>query len=122
MVLKHAHQMIRVPGNSVSSPRLGTIHPLSPPGADIPSFAFAANGALDRAHRSARSRTQAKKVQRRRRTGATGHDEGNDILIRAVNSGTRAPSLSTRSWIVSMVADAQGVVLNTSRRRVSRKT
>ena len=73
------------------------MHLLSPPGADIPCFAFAANKALDRSHRSARSRTQANKVKLRRSTGATGHDEGNEILIRSAHSCTRAPSLSKRS-------------------------
>ena len=122
MALKQAHQMVWVPDKSVSSSRLGTMHPLSPPGAAILCFAFEAKEALDRAHRSARSRTQAHKVKLRRSTGATGHNEGKDILIRSANSCTRAPSLSKRSWIVSMVADAHGVVLNTSRRRVSSKT
>ena len=64
-------------------------------------------------------RTHANKVKLRLNTGATGHDEGNDILIRSVHSCTRAPSLSKRSWIVSIVAEAHGVVFNTSRRKVS---
>ena len=67
-------------------------------------------------------RTHANKVKLRLNTGATGHDEGNDILIRSVHSCTRAPSLSKRSWIVSIVAEAHGVVLNTSRRKVSSNT
>ena len=68
------------------------------------------------------SRTHANKVKLRLNTGATGHAEGNDILIRSVNSCTRAPSLSTRSWIVSIVAEAHGVVFHTSRRKVSSNT
>ena len=76
MALKQAHQMVWGPDKSVSSSRLGTMHPLSPPGAAILCFAFEAKEALDRAHRSARSRTQANKVKLRRSTGATGHNEG----------------------------------------------
>jgi hypothetical protein len=53
-------------------------------------------------------RTHANKVTLRLTTGATGHDEGNDMLIHAVNSCTRAPSVSKRRWIVAIVAAAQG--------------
>ena len=67
-------------------------------------------------------RTQAKKVKLRLSTGATGHDEGNDILIRSVSSCTRAPSVSKRSWMVSIVAQAHGVPFKTSRRKVSSNT
>ena len=67
-------------------------------------------------------RTQANKGKLRLKTGATGHDEGNDIVLRSVHSCTRAPSLRKRSWIVSIVAEAHGVVLNTSRRKVSSNT
>jgi hypothetical protein len=48
-------------------------------------------------------------VKQRLNTDATGHDEGNAILIRSLHSCTRAPSLSKRSWIVSIVAQAQVV-------------
>ena len=67
-------------------------------------------------------RTHANKVKLRLTTGATGHDEGNAIVIRSLNSCTRAPSLSKRHWIVSIVADAHCVVLTTSRRKVSSNT
>ena len=56
----------------------------------------------------------------RLKTGATGHDEGNEIVIRSFHSCTRAPSLHTRHWIVSIVADAHCVVFQTARRTVSR--
>jgi hypothetical protein len=61
-------------------------------------------------------------VQVRLNTGATGHDEGHAILIRSFNACTRAPSLHTRHGIVSLVADAHCVVLQTSRRHVSSHT
>jgi hypothetical protein len=61
-------------------------------------------------------------VQQRRNTGATGHDEGNAIRIRSLPSCTRAPSLRRRNGLVAIVAQAHGVVLHTSRRRVSRST
>jgi hypothetical protein len=79
--------------------------------------------ALDRAHRACTlKRTQANNVKLRLNTGATGHDEGNEILIRSLHSCTRAPSVSQRNWIVSIVAAAHGVVLQTSRRKVSSHT
>ena len=56
------------------------------------------------------------------RDRATGHEEGNAIVIRSLHSCTRAPSLSKRNWIVAIVARAHGVVLHTSRHRVSRST
>ena len=61
-------------------------------------------------------------MTQRLNTDATGHDEGNEILIRSLYSCTRAPSLSKRNWRVAIVAQAHGVVLNTSRRRVSSST
>jgi hypothetical protein len=64
----------------------------------------------------------ASKVKLRRQTGATGHDEGNEIVIRSLRSCTRAPSLSKRNWLVAIVAEAHWVVRNTSRRHVSSKT
>jgi hypothetical protein len=67
-------------------------------------------------------RRHANKITLRLNTGATGHDEGSEILMRSVHSGTRAPSLSQRSWMVSIVARAHGVPFNTSRRRVSSNT
>jgi hypothetical protein len=79
--------------------------------------------ALDGAPRACEvKRTHANKVKLRLKTGATGHDEGNDIVIRSGHSCTRAPSLSKRNWIVSIVAEAHWVVLNTSRRKVSSHT
>ena len=68
------------------------------------------------------TRTHANNVKLRLNTGATGHDEGNEIVIRSLHSWTRAPSLSKRNWIVSIVADAHCVVLHPSRRKVSRNT
>jgi hypothetical protein len=41
-------------------------------------------------------RTHANKVNVRLTTGATGHEEGKEIVIRWPNSCTRAPSLSKR--------------------------
>jgi hypothetical protein len=76
------------------------------------AFGTGAVGALNGAHRACRvGRTHANKVKLRRTTSATGHDAGNDILIRSLLSCTRAPSLNKRNWIVSMVADAHCVVL-----------
>jgi hypothetical protein len=91
-----------------------------PAGAASPAEPVSRLGSLDRTRRTCETRrTQAQKVKLRLKSGATGHDEGNDIVRRSVNSGTRAPSLSTRSWMVSIVAQAHGAVLNTSRRKVS---
>ena len=43
--------------------------------------------ALDRPHRAYEvRRTQANKVKLRRSTGATGHEEGSEILMRSLNS------------------------------------
>jgi hypothetical protein len=56
------------------------------------------------------------------KTGATGHDEGNEIVLRSSHSCTRAPSLSKRNGIVSIVAAAHWVLLKTSRRNVSSNT
>ena len=67
-------------------------------------------------------RTHANKIKLRLNTGATGHDEGNEIWTRPLHSCTRAPSLSTRNCIVSIVAEAHCVVFNTSRRHVSSNT
>ena len=66
-------------------------------------------------------RTHVNTITLRLKTGAAGHDEGNAIVIRSLHSCTRAPSVSKRHWIVAMVAAAQGVLLHTSRRHVSRK-
>jgi hypothetical protein len=78
---------------------------------------------FERAHRACSvRRTHANRVKLRRNTGATGHDEGRDIVMRVVNSCTRASSLRKRHWIVSMVAEAHGVVRHTARRQVSSKT
>jgi len=65
-------------------------------------------------------RPQANKVTRRRTTGATGHDEGNDLVSRSSHSCTRAPRVSPRHCRVSLVAEAHAVVRHTSRRQVSR--
>ena len=67
-------------------------------------------------------RTHANNIKLRLNTGATGHDEGNESFIRSCNSWTRAPSLRKRIWIVSIVAEAHWVVLQTSRRKVSSNT
>ena len=67
-------------------------------------------------------RTHANKFKLCLKTGATGHDEGNEIVIRSSHSCTRAPSLSKRHWIVSIVAEAHWVLLKTSRRNVSSNT
>jgi hypothetical protein len=67
-------------------------------------------------------RPPANKIKLRLNTGATGHDEGNEIWLRPLNSCTRAPSLSKRNWLVSIVAEAHWVVLHTSRRNVSSNT
>ena len=67
-------------------------------------------------------RTHANKVKLCLKTGATGHAEGNDIVLRSFPSCTRAPSVRKRHGSVSMVAAAPGVVLNTARRSVSRHT
>ena len=61
-------------------------------------------------------------VTQRLKTGATGHDEGNEILTRPLHSCTRAPSVSTRHWIVSIVAKAHWVVRHPARRHVSSNT
>ena len=67
-------------------------------------------------------RTHANKVKLCLKTGATGHDEGNEMVIRSSHSCPRAPSLSQRHWIVSIVAEAHWVVRKTSRRHVSSNT
>ena len=104
--------------------RSGTMPPVSLLGLGVQQlFCTCSFDALDRVQWACTvQRTHANKVKRRLNTGATGHDEGNDIWIRSLHSGTRAPSLSQRHWIVSIVAGAYGVVLNTSRRKVSRNT
>jgi hypothetical protein len=68
------------------------------------------------------TRTHANHIKLRLNTGATGHDEGNEIVIRSLHAWTRAPSLRTRNGIVAIVADAHCVVLNTARRKVSSNT
>src|SRR5262245_58310424 len=56
-------------------------------GAYLNGLARKAAWALDRSHRAWEvRRTQANKVKLRLSTGATGHAEGNAILIRSVNS------------------------------------
>jgi hypothetical protein len=67
-------------------------------------------------------RTHANTSKLRLNTGATGHDEGNEIWLRPLHSCTRAPRLRKRHWIVSIVAEAHGVVLHTSRRNVASNT
>ena len=97
--------------------------PLQPPWVNNKLFALKPLTLFTELYRiSAVSRTHANKVKLRLNIGATGHDEGKEIVIRSVNSCTRAPSLSKRSWMVSMVAEAHGVVFNTSRRHVSSNT
>src|SRR4030095_4296546 len=122
MLLKLYHQVFLTPCTSVRRARPGTRHPVSPLGPTSAAW-HVSRWALDRTHSPCETRrTQANKVKLRLKSDATGHDEGNDIVMRSVNSCTRAPSLSTWSWIVSIVAQAQGAVLNTSRRKVSRNT
>jgi hypothetical protein len=65
------------------------------------------------------ARTHANKFKLCLKTGATGHDEGNAIVIRSSHACTRAPSLRKRHWIVSIVAAAPWGVLKPSRRHVS---
>jgi hypothetical protein len=67
-------------------------------------------------------RMHANNDKLRLKTGATGHDEANDTLMRVPSSLTRAPSLSKRHCIVSILARAHSVVLKTSRRKVSSHT
>ena len=122
LIRKQAQQMRLTPSQEGSSSQMGVQRPISPRGP--PSSVLCMNPwGLTRPHRAIYvRRTQANKVKARLTTGATGHDEGNDIVIRSATSCTWAPSLSKRSWIVSIVAQAQGVVLNTSRRKVSSNT
>src|SRR4029434_7686830 len=122
MLLKPSRQVFLTPGTSVGRARPGTRHPVSPLGP--PSAAWhVSRWALDRPHRAGEvRRTQANKVKLRLSTGATGHEEGNDIVSRSVSSCTRAPSVSKRSWLVSIVAQAHGVPFKTSRRQVSGNT
>ena len=69
-------------------------------------------GALNGAHRACRvGRTHANKVKLRRTTSATGHDAGNDILIRSLLSCTRAPSLNKPTVcldVISLLASGCG--------------
>src|SRR4029453_17996858 len=67
-------------------------------------------------------RTHANKFKLCLKAGATRHDAGNEIVIRSSHSWTRAPSLSKRNWIVSIVVGPPWVVLKTSRRNVSSNT
>ncbi len=86
-------------------------------------MAFEASTLSTELHRTCSvTRTHANNVKRCLNTGATGHDEGNEIWRRFWHSGTRAPSLRMRHWIVSIVAEAYCVTLQTSRRKVSRNT
>jgi hypothetical protein len=57
-------------------------------------------------------RTQANKGKFYRNTSATRHDKCNAIVSRSANSCTRVPSLSKRSEIFSIVAQAQRLVLS----------
>ena len=85
-----------------------------------PPLSPGAAWALDGTHRLCSTRrTQAHKVTRRLKSGATGHDEGHERCMRSVTAGTRAPSVRTRRWIVSIGAQAHGAVLHTSRRKGS---
>ena len=87
------------------------------------SYGPEATWTLGRTHHACEvTRTHANKVRACCNTGVTGHDEGSAIVIRSVTSWTRAPSLRRRHWIVSMVAEAHGVVFHTSRRKVSSTT
>jgi hypothetical protein len=87
------------------------------------SYGTEAAWTLGRTHNACEvTRTHANQVRARCNTGVTGHDEGSDIVIRSVTSCTRAPRLRRRNWIVSIVAEAHGVVFHTSRRKVSSNT
>ena len=122
MIQKHALQMVLPVSESVSASRSGALR--------LGSLLGPTTAALHLSHLTFQwrsqglrlRRTHSNNVKQRLNTGATGHDEGKAILIRSLNSCTRAPSLSRRNWIVSIVAQAHGVVLHTSRRRVSRST
>ena len=97
--------------------------PWEPPGADSQLFALKPSTPFTEPYRlSAVRRTHANKVKLCLNMGATGHDEGQEIVIRSSHSCTRAPTLSKRSWMVSIVAEAHWVVFNTSRRNVSSNT
>ena len=85
--------------------------------------AFEASTLSTELHRTCSvTRTHANNVTLRLNTGATGHDEGNEIWRRVWHSCTRAPSVSRRQWIVSIVAEAHCVALKTSRRKGSSNT
>jgi hypothetical protein len=119
MLLKHALQMVLTVSKVVSAPRSGTLRLGSLRGPTTTAWPLIPWG-FEGSHRACDGRrTPPNKVTQRRNTGATGHDEGNEILMRSLNSCTRAPSFSMRNWIVSIVAQAHGAVLHTSRRRVS---
>ena len=86
MLLKPSRQVFLIPFTSVGWERPGTQHPVSPLGPTSAAW-HVSRWARDRPHRACEvRRTQANKVKLRLRTGATGHDEGKDILIRSVNS------------------------------------
>jgi len=97
--------------------------PWEPPGADSQLFALKPSTPFTEPYRlSAVRRTHAHQGTLRLHIGATGYEEGQDIVSRSSHSCTRAPTVRKRSWRVSMVAEAHWVVLNTSRRHVSRRT
>src|SRR5262245_21673818 len=80
-LLKPYRQVFRIPFTSVGWERPGTRHAVSPLGPTSPAW-HVSRWALDRPHSACEvRRTQANKVKLRLSTGATGHDEGNDILI-----------------------------------------
>src|SRR4029450_8369649 len=83
-------------------------HTSSPsPWDDYPLVAFEASTLSTELHRTCSIiRTHANNAKLRINTGATGHDEGNEIWMHFWHSCTRAPSLSRRNWIVSIVAEA----------------
>ena len=66
------------------------------------------------------ARTHAHQCQRCLTTGATGHDEGNALVLRSSPSCPRAPRLRPRHGSVALVAAAHWVLLKTSRRHVAR--
>jgi hypothetical protein len=120
MIQKPALQMVLTVPESVSASRPGALRLGSLLGPTTTALHVSHLTFQWRSQDLRRQTTHSTNVKQRLHTGATGHDEGNARLIRSLHSGTRAPSLRMRNWIVSSVAQAHGVVLHTSRRRVAR--
>ena len=91
MLLKHALQMVLTVSKVVSAPRSGTRRLGSLRGPTPTAWPLIPWG-FECSHRACDvRRTPPNKVTQRRKTGATGHDEGNDILRRSLHSCTPAP-------------------------------